>query len=326
MASETFRNSLNVQPGKKTGMYIGDRISIHVAPVPAFGCLLRERRWNLPRESVHLWWTHLDQWTNRAGEAEGILSPDERAHAGSIKSNTARRHFMIRRILLRVLLGAYLDREPSRIPIDYGRYGKPFLDWRASGERVGFSVSYCDDLVLFGFVRGCEIGVDMERIQTFPEMEAIIQRHATPGERKRFGHLAAESKERLFFQWWTRKEAVAKASGCGLNLNLEDIETASFSAGRCYMADVRSGRECIRCYRGHDVALLDGVAASAAVGPIRPWARRMPAGQYGRRHARAESQTRNWRVSNSQMRFFSLRRQAQERKRKMAGWKLVLEQ
>lgn len=269
---EAFAKPLGKESGEGAAEIVRFPLSIHVAAVPQLGHLFLEWQWQPPRGSVQLWWTRVSRWKDRAGQAVAILSPEERSRARAIKSDIVRSRFVIRRALLRVLLGACLGGDPSRIAVCYGRYGKPSLDSQGPWETIGFNVSHCDDLALFGFVRGCEIGVDMERIQAFPEMDAVIRRHASPVERKRFGHLPPESRKRLFFQWWTRKEAVVKAAGRGLSMNLEDIETALFTEGPRYLAEDRSASESIRCYWGHDVALVDGVASSVAVGPDRPWA------------------------------------------------------
>jgi 4'-phosphopantetheinyl transferase len=147
-----------------------------------------------------------------AGRGEALLSCDERKRAARLRSQRDRRRFIAARACLRELLGRRLDIPAAALEIRRGPRGKPQLagsDWR-------FSVSHSDDVAIYAFARGREVGIDLEAVRAVPEASAIA------------GHAFADAK--AFLRWWTRKEALFKALGCPQSMSLEEIDVDSFSA------------------------------------------------------------------------------------------------
>lgn len=125
-----------------------------------------------------------------SGEAEPwaeCLSPDEIDRANRYGDPVLRRRFVIRRGMLRHLIGR--DAE-----IQYGPLGKPSV----LGQE--FSLSSTGDLVVFLLSRMGPVGVDVERIDPAFDYQGILK---------------ASSPEE-FFLAWTRREALGKAAGTGI--------------------------------------------------------------------------------------------------------------
>src|SRR5690606_40514070 len=76
------------------------------------------------------------------------------------------------------------------------------------------------DRALIGVSRGGAIGVDIEVVSATPPYEVASMTFA-PSERQMLE--AAPERAELFYRLWVRKEALAKAIGRGLSLNLRDI-------------------------------------------------------------------------------------------------------
>ncbi len=125
-----------------------------------------------------------------------------------------RHRFLAQHSLLRRLLGTYLKCDPLAISFRFGPAGKPEL--QLSGPPLHFNISRSAGLGLFAFTFAGPVGVDIERITPMPELEMIIQSHFTPGERSSLDRLPPNERLLAFFQAWTLKEAIVKATGVGL--------------------------------------------------------------------------------------------------------------
>ncbi|MDX6638395.1 MAG: 4-phosphopantetheinyl transferase, partial [Solirubrobacterales bacterium] len=67
------------------------------------------------------------------------------------------------------------------------------------------------------------VGVDVERVIAFPELEAIARDRFAPGEAAAILGLRDERRVRAFYNCWTRKEAYLKATGIGLATALDAV-------------------------------------------------------------------------------------------------------
>jgi 4'-phosphopantetheinyl transferase len=175
---------------------------------------------------VHLWFADLDR--EKPGRFLPSLSPEELNRARGYHIQRDRDRFIMRRGMLRHLLAGYVEADPAKLRFCEGKNGKPALA-AAGGEPLRFSLSCSGNAVLFAFARGRELGVDLERVRCFPQMEEIVARFFSPAEQKAFCQFDQDDRCRAFFQYWTAKEAFVKATGEGLSRPLDtfEIEPAS---------------------------------------------------------------------------------------------------
>lgn len=164
--------------------------------------------------AAHVWVATIDQPLAVYFELKSFLSSDELAKAAGFRNEQARRQFLLGRGLLRKLLGIYLDEHPAELSFIYGEHGKPLLFHSVRVFDLQFNVSHAGELVLLGFVRGHQIGVDVEQMRSISEAEAIAERFFSPDEVRQL-HGAGERERELFFKIWTRKEALLKCDGAG---------------------------------------------------------------------------------------------------------------
>jgi 4'-phosphopantetheinyl transferase len=125
---------------------------------------------------------------------------------------------------LRTLLGAYLEVPPAEVRFQYGPRGKPFLAPPLDGKGLQFNLSNSSDLALAGFVRGPEIGVDVEYLREMKDCEQIAERFFSASEREVLRTIPFPAKQEAFFNCWTRKEAYLKAVGEGLAAPLDSFD------------------------------------------------------------------------------------------------------
>ena len=177
----------------------------------------------LPPGEIHIWSIRLDPPADRVERLGRALSPDEWERADRFRFDRHRRQYVVGRGALRTLLAAYLGTRPELVRFGYGDRGNPFLAAPADSD-LRFNLTNSDELALVGFVRGIEIGVDIEYLKPMPDCEQISERFFSESERAVLRGLPAHQKEEAFFNCWTRKEAYLKAVGTGLAAPLDSFD------------------------------------------------------------------------------------------------------
>jgi 4'-phosphopantetheinyl transferase len=176
---------------------------------------------------VRLWRVDLDVGAGAEADLRRELSPSEIARAERFARPQDRRRFVVARGTLRALLGSLLDERPRAVPLEAGASGKP----RVAGSEHGlhFNVSHSGSLALICVADCGEVGVDLEMVRPVSSAVSIARRYFAPAEASFIeGSGPAEDDEpagvdRRFLLCWTRKEALAKAVGAGLSLDLRGL-------------------------------------------------------------------------------------------------------
>nr|VFJ65439.1 MAG: 4'-phosphopantetheinyl transferase [Candidatus Kentron sp. DK] len=177
-----------------------------------------------PGAGIHIWRVRLDRPSGEVERLRAFLAEEERLRAERFYFPEHRRHFIVARGVLRVLLGRYLRQPPGKIRFAYNRYGKPFPD---PDDGFRFNLSHSGGMALYAFARRGEIGIDMEWMgRGVGEMEQIAERFFAPREARTLLGLPAPERKAGFFRCWTRKEAYVKARGRGLSIPLDRFEVA----------------------------------------------------------------------------------------------------
>jgi 4'-phosphopantetheinyl transferase len=177
----------------------------------------------LDLDDIHGWRTNLDQPLSSVQELKSILSTDEIERAERFHFERDRTRFLVRRGLLRIILGYQLGVEPHTVRFRYPPSGKPEVAEISDKAKLCFSVSHSHALALYVIGWNRNVGIDVEKIRPLNEAEPIAQRFFSTSEATAIQKLP-ESKRMLgFFNCWTRKEAYLKATGLGLSRPLNEI-------------------------------------------------------------------------------------------------------
>ena len=139
-----------------------------------------------------------------------LLSPDEIGRAARYRRPDDQLRFSGTRGLLRVLLGHYTHQPPDRLEFVVGVSGKPTLK-----ENVGwhFNVSHSGNWLLIAIAK-TPVGVDLEQVNPDFPFRDVLPVSLSPDEQ---WHIDGCPDARLcFYQLWTRKEALVKATANGL--------------------------------------------------------------------------------------------------------------
>ena len=152
-----------------------------------------------------------------------LMSDDELERSNHFKFDHLRDFHVFCRGTLRRILSGYLAVSPDTIRFLYGENGKPFL---ATEAALQFNVSHSGSLFVCAVSSNLTIGVDVEEIRPLDDMTSIATHFFSPAEQRHLAKIPEENRTHAFYECWTRKEAVIKATGEGVSRLLDSFEVA----------------------------------------------------------------------------------------------------
>jgi 4'-phosphopantetheinyl transferase len=196
----------------------------------------------LPPDEVHVWIAALE-----AGGPAAELSREERERASRLRFERDQRRFVAAHAFLRRVLAHYLECAPRAVSIGRGANGKPQL--AAPGSSVRFNLAHSGEVAVCAVARDREVGVDVERVRPLRDLDALAGRVLSEREQALF---RASGGEEAFFTAWTRKEAVLKARGEGLDREPATVDVSGDPEGWTVQAvDVGTGYVAAVAAEGH---------------------------------------------------------------------------
>lgn len=171
------------------------------------------------------------------------LSPAELRRADRYRFERDRRRFIVARARLRQLLARRLMTRPDAVELVYRGNGKPALPQQGGVADWRFNVSRSDEIAVYAFCLGREVGIDVEAIREVRDADAIVSHFFSRCECEAYMALCPDEKTLGFFNCWTRKEALLKALGDGLCRRLDgfDVSLAPGQPARILRIDNTSG-------------------------------------------------------------------------------------
>lgn len=178
-----------------------------------------------------------------------LLSGTEQRRADRFAFDRDRNRFIVARARLRELLATRLNVRPESIELKYGVHGKPALARRSPDLDLRFNLSHSEDVAVYAFSLGREIGIDIEVVRLMPEADNIAARFFSRSENETYLTLDPSDKPQGFFNCWTRKEAFIKAIGDGLYHPLDsfDVSLALDEPAKILRIKDIPGNECGWC-------------------------------------------------------------------------------
>jgi 4'-phosphopantetheinyl transferase len=152
-----------------------------------------------------------------------ILAPAERERAERFVVDRDRRRFVAARAFLRLLLSRELGTSARALEFETGAHGKPSI---ASRWGLHFNVAHSGELAVCAIVRGPDlVGVDVEHVRPLGGLDGVACAAMSAREFARYETLATpDDRLRAFYDAWTRKEALLKASGDGLSRSPKELD------------------------------------------------------------------------------------------------------
>jgi 4'-phosphopantetheinyl transferase len=150
------------------------------------------------------------------------LSDHEKARANRFKNKSDYTSYISAHALLRIELSKLMNTEPRLIRISESLTGKPF----ATDKDLPFSISRSANSYAFVVGRGDQfLGVDIEQIKPDIDFKGISHTYYSPDEQRYILQYDKTSdQKKAFYELWTRKEALLKAIGIGINTELNKVQ------------------------------------------------------------------------------------------------------
>jgi 4'-phosphopantetheinyl transferase len=192
-----------------------------------------------------------------------LLSDPELARARQYRLAADGDRSLLGAVLLRMAAARHLGVRPDDIAVDRtcsrcgSQHGRP----RLSGTSLHASVSHSGDIVAVAITSAGPVGVDVEAVRSI-DVAAVTESVCTPRERN-YVHAVTD-----FYTFWTRKEAVLKATGEGLNRPMTDLDVTPPGSAPVLL---RLGAGAPPPCQMSDISVGNGYQASVAVlatGPV----------------------------------------------------------
>lgn len=169
----------------------------------------------LTEEGVHIWTWEQEVDRDALSRLERELSQDEWRRVRRYSSSRNAHRFIVRRGMLRRILGLYLKLPPRQVELLYNDHGKPLLASYCSPP-LQFNLSDSGELVALAVGSGHPLGIDIEQLRPLPDRVALAETHLTVPELEQFLESGISTLNNVCFRSWTRREAISKAEGGGL--------------------------------------------------------------------------------------------------------------
>ena len=135
--------------------------------------------------------------------------------------------YIISHGILRCILGHYTEQAPEHVEFINNKYGKPYL----KNSKIKFNMSHSHNMVCYIVTFNNEVGIDIELWDSNLDVMELSKLVLTPKETILFNSLIFQERHLTFFNLWTKKEALIKASGEGLSYPINTIEALSAVLG-----------------------------------------------------------------------------------------------
>ncbi len=187
----------------------------------------------MPDRGFEPWWrpfrraggadvVHVDLTPHVAREAAALawLDEEERSRRERFRHAGRRRQYTLCRAALRAILCGRLGCANEVLSFVESERGKPHALLRGTPAPVSSSVSHSGVHGLLAVARDGRLGVDVEERVARKDLDALMEAVLAPDERAEIAAAGAGQRIRRFYGLWTIKEALVKALGTGLQLDI----------------------------------------------------------------------------------------------------------
>jgi 4'-phosphopantetheinyl transferase len=192
-----------------------------------------------------------------------LLSVEERARAARFRFAKDRELYVLGKRMTRSLLARRLGLCPRSLAFHARARGKPELVGAAARSGLSFNLAHSGAYVFVAVARQRRIGIDVEHERPELDLLGLARAFFCAGEIERLAAGPATETRRLFYKYWTLKEAYLKAEGSGLTIDLTAID-ASRVPDACLAPPVVPAEDAPRGIRVQRLPAPPGYAAAVA--------------------------------------------------------------
>ncbi|WP_396126624.1 4'-phosphopantetheinyl transferase family protein [Amycolatopsis sp. FBCC-B4732] len=194
-----------------------------------------------------------------------LLDEVEQDRFGAYRQDADKRRFLTGRVLAKTVAAERLGLTPETVKFDATceDCGKPHGRPRVPGADLTLSISHSGDLIGLAATPSVPVGLDVETANRRAD-DGLIEYALSPAEAAHLAGLAPDEKAAAFFVYWTRKEAVMKATGKGLRIPLQSITFSRYDEPAQLVTSGDAALDPART-RLVDLKAADGYRAAIAV-------------------------------------------------------------
>jgi len=187
-------------------------------------------------KAIKLFKIELSQYSNVIDMLSRALTPLELKRARKYHQIKDSNRFIICRSFLKIIIAQRNHLKIPDICFEKSNNHKPFFPLDPS---LFFNVSHAGDFALIA-IGNCELGVDVEYINPQFQYDDILPTVFSADEIK-FIH-DSDSERHTFYKLWTRKEAIVKATGKGIDENFINIPVTDgcHKISSCLVSDFKN--------------------------------------------------------------------------------------
>ena len=160
----------------------------------------------------------------RVGRALSWLDGIEKERRDRFVYDAPRHRFTLCRAALRSVLCHQLGCSNEHLAFRTSEHGKPYAIVRGRRAPISFNVSHSGAHGLIALARVGRVGVDVEERVAHRNLDELIEAVFGPNEKNELAAASNRDRLHLFFRLWTMKEALSKAHGMGLSLDVSRFE------------------------------------------------------------------------------------------------------
>ena len=165
---------------------------------------------------IFLWSFNFIEMLPSLEHFRSLLSGEELTQANAFKFEKDRQRYTVFHGAMREVLAAYVNAaSPKDLKFMRQEKGKPYIDG------IEFNLSHSQDHAVFAVTHGTRVGVDIENSNRTAEYLSLAQRFFHSDEAAHLKTLSGQEQQRVFYRYWTAKEAFVKALGEGVMFGLD---------------------------------------------------------------------------------------------------------
>ena len=180
-----------------------------------------------------VWWARPAVETPRL---LGLLDDIERERHDAYRQTVDRARFLTGRAVAKAALGTVLGVAPGSVVLDSicpdcGRtHGKPRVVAPGfAGPLPEMSISHSGNLVGVALTAGQPVGIDVEQERDV-EVDGLVRMTLSAAEQTAWAAVPEPERDAAFFTYWSRKEAILKATGRGLAIAMTKVTVSPWDA------------------------------------------------------------------------------------------------
>lgn len=152
-----------------------------------------------------------------------LLNKEEQQRAAAFKFEKHRNLYIGAHVFLRKVLSYHTDFPTKDWEFHKNNFGKPFIS-NPEFSSLQFNLSHTQGMIACAVNKKQVIGIDVEGMRSLNYMRQMCTRNYTKKEQRDiFSNENPEAQLYRFYTYWTLKEALVKALGCGLSMPLNKI-------------------------------------------------------------------------------------------------------